>query len=69
MPLIASSEPPVLVSVSACGPLVVPTITTPKPRLAGVRPLEAKPGKIIVAVHAAIPSSWKTPRMLARMVW
>jgi RHS repeat-associated protein len=34
-----------------------------------IRPLEAKPGKIIVAVHAAIPSSWKTPPMLARMVW
>jgi len=37
--------------------------------LVGVRPLEAKPGKIIVAVHAAIPSSWKIPRMLVRMVW
>jgi hypothetical protein len=33
------------------------------------RPLEAKPGKIIVDIHAAIPSSWKIPRMLARMVW
>jgi hypothetical protein len=31
----------------------------------GVRPLEAKPEKIIVAIHAAIPSSWKTPRMFS----
>src|ERR1700674_5072858 len=35
--LIASSEPPVLVSVSTCWPLSVPTNHTPKPRLAGAR--------------------------------
>jgi len=36
-PLIASSELPVLVSVSTCEPLAVPTTQTPKPRLAGAR--------------------------------
>jgi len=37
MPLISSSEPPVLVRVSTCGLLVVPTTDTPKLRLAGAR--------------------------------
>jgi hypothetical protein len=32
------------------------------------RHLRAKPDKIIVDVHAARPSSWKTPRMAVRIV-